>query len=78
MGLLRNLLNYSRKFLIYIFVRYLSYCLLKIHRKLTSGYLLCDKTSLLIIDIVYGSHSRGTISCTSLRLSLVPTSKHQL
>jgi hypothetical protein len=26
-------------------VRYLSFGLLKIHRKLTSGYLLCDKAS---------------------------------
>jgi hypothetical protein len=38
-----NILKYS---LIYIFVRYLSYGLLKVHRKLTSGYLLCDNASL--------------------------------
>jgi hypothetical protein len=30
----------------YTFVRYLSYGILKIHRKLTSGYLVCDKASL--------------------------------
>ncbi len=30
----------------YIFVRYLSYSLFKIHRKLTSGYLLCVNASL--------------------------------
>ncbi len=40
-----NLLKYSQKFPNLYFVRYLSYGLLKIHRKLTSGYLLCDKAS---------------------------------
>ncbi len=38
--------NILKNTLIYIFVRYLSYGLLKIHRKLGSGYLHCDKASL--------------------------------
>ncbi len=43
---LRNILKNS---LIHIFVRYLSYSLWKIHRKLTSGYLLCDKATLIFL-----------------------------
>jgi hypothetical protein len=46
MDLFLNLWNILKNFLIYIFVRYLSYSLLKIHRKLSSGYLLCDKATL--------------------------------
>ncbi len=38
--------NILKNSLIYIFVRYLSYSHLKIHRKLTSDYLLCDKATL--------------------------------
>ncbi len=46
----RNILKNS---LIYIFVRNLSYGLFKIHRKLTSGYLLCDKTALSFISLSF-------------------------
>jgi hypothetical protein len=45
--------NILKNSLIYIYVRYLSYSLLKIHRKLTSGYLLCDKATLTYSDILY-------------------------
>jgi hypothetical protein len=38
--------NILKNSLIYILVRYLSYGLLKIYRKLTSGFLLCDKAFL--------------------------------
>ncbi len=40
--------KYSQKFP-KIFVRKLSYSLLNIHRKLTSGYLLCDKATLSVL-----------------------------
>jgi hypothetical protein len=46
MDLFLNLWNILKNSLIYIFVRYLSYSLLKIHRKLTSGYFLGDKATL--------------------------------
>jgi hypothetical protein len=46
--ILWNILKIS---LIYIFVRYLSYSHWKIHRKLTSGYLLCDKATLTLSNI---------------------------
>jgi hypothetical protein len=39
-------LEYSQKSLVDIFMRCLSYRLIKIHRKSTSAYLLCDKASL--------------------------------
>jgi hypothetical protein len=45
MDLFLNLWNILKNFLIYIFVRYLSHSLLKIHRKLISAYLLCDKVT---------------------------------
>ncbi len=38
--------NILKNSLIYIFVRYLSYSLLKIHRKLAIGFTLCDEASL--------------------------------
>jgi hypothetical protein len=41
--------NILKIFLIYIFMRCLSYRLIKIHRKFTSAYLLCDKASLTMI-----------------------------
>jgi hypothetical protein len=47
MDLSLNLWNILKNFLIYIFVRYLSYSLLKIHRKLIMAYLLCDKVTLM-------------------------------
>ncbi len=50
MDLFLNFWNILKNSLIYFFVRYLSYSLLKIHRKLTSGYLLCDKATYLTID----------------------------
>jgi hypothetical protein len=50
MDLFLNLWNNLKNSLIYIFVRYLSYSLLKIHRKLTSGYLLDDKATLMILS----------------------------
>jgi hypothetical protein len=46
MDLFLNLWNILKDSLIYIFVRYLSYSLLKIHRNFRSGYLLGDKASL--------------------------------
>jgi hypothetical protein len=46
MDLFLNLWSILKNSLIYIFVRYLSYSLLKIQRKLTSGYLLCDKATI--------------------------------
>jgi hypothetical protein len=37
---------FSKNSLVYIFMRCLSYRLIKIHGKITSAYLLCDKASL--------------------------------
>ncbi len=42
----RILQNILKNSLVYIFIRCLSYRLIKIHRKFTSAYLLCDKASL--------------------------------
>ncbi len=56
MDLFLNLLKYSQKFPNLYFVRYLSYSLLGIHRKLKSGYLLCDKEK----DLTSRSSSEGT------------------
>ncbi len=54
MDLFLNLLKYSQKFPNLDFCGifdYLSYGLLKIHRKLTSGYLFCDKA--FFIDMTW-------------------------
>ncbi len=34
-------------------MRCLSYCLIKIHRKFTSAYLLCDKASLISLLVLF-------------------------
>jgi hypothetical protein len=45
MDLFLDIRNFLKNSLIFIFVRYLSYSLLKIHVKFTSGYVLCGNAS---------------------------------
>ncbi len=59
MDLFLNILKYFQKFPDLYFPRYLSYGLLKIHRKLTSCYLPCDKASLS--SRIYNCSHRGHI-----------------
>jgi hypothetical protein len=61
MDLFLNLLKHSQNFPNIFFVRYLSYSLLKIHRKLISGYLLCDKATLRFQTDSTTQYTGGTL-----------------